>query len=319
MKTNKKKIVVLGGGTGLSVLLRGLKRHDVDITAIVTVADDGGSTGRIREELGIPAPGDIRNVVVALSNVEPLLEQLFQYRFTNNLPSNLSGHSLGNLIIAAMSDITGDFATGVRELSKVLNVEGRVLPSANHSITLHAEMMDGTIVSGESKIPIAMNKIKKVFLTPHDTRPLPRTLEAILEADLIVIGPGSLYTSIMPNLIVPTLSEYLCRSAAKKVYICNIMTQSGETLDYKASDHVQAIYDHVNERCIDTILVNNKELPNPVKYKYQEEHATPVYVDIEELKRMNLEVIQEDIVLVKNSTVRHDAIRISKILIELIK
>ncbi len=319
MKIDKKKIVVLGGGTGLSVLLRGLKRYDFDITAIVTVADDGGSTGRIREELGIPAPGDIRNVIAALSDVEPLLEQLFQYRFDESSMGHLSGHSLGNLFIAAMADITGDFNTGVHEMSKVLNVKGRVLPSTNRSIVLHAEMDDGTIVSGESMIPKAGKKIKRVFLTPEDILPISRAKRAILEADLIAIGPGSLYTSIIPNLIVPTVKEYICRSNAKKVYICNVMTQYGETDDYTASDHLRAVIDHSGLDCVDTILINDEEVPTPVIHKYQEEYGEPVKMDILELQEMGMNIIQDAIVTIEDGTVRHDAIKIAQILNDLIK
>lgn len=319
MKQSKKKIVVLGGGTGLSVILRGLKRYDVDITAIVTVADDGGSTGRIREELGIPAPGDIRNVLVSLSNVEPLLEQLFQHRFDNNAVGHLAGHSLGNLLIAAMSEITGDFTTGVHEMGKVLNVNGRVLPSTNHNVTLHAEMTDGTVISGESKIPKAGKKVRRVYLTPDNIHPLPRAKRALMAADLIVIGPGSLYTSIIPNLIVPTLSEVISSAKAQKVYICNIMTQHGETSNYTASDHIQAIFNHTEEQWIDTILVNKEELPVAIRQKYKDEKAKPVKVDIEALEKMNLTVIQDAIVAIEGETVRHDAHCISQILYDLIK
>ena len=250
-----KKIVVIGGGTGLPVLLRGLKQYDVDLTAIVTVADDGGSSGRLRDELDIPPPGDIRNVLAALSDVEPLIIELFQHRFENG--NGLSGHSLGNLILAAMTAITGDFVHAVREMGKVLNVRGKVLPAANESVVLHAEMEDGTIVSGESKIPYSGKKIKRVFLTPEHIEPLEETITELQTADLIVIGPGSLYTSILPNLLVPKIGEEVCQSKAKKVYICNVMTQAGETLNYTASDHVKALYDHMACACLDAIIVNN--------------------------------------------------------------
>ncbi|RBN37963.1 hypothetical protein DMN50_27810, partial [Priestia megaterium] len=191
------KVVVIGGGTGLPVLLRGLKEYPLDLTAIVTVADDGGSSGRLRDELEIPAPGDIRNVLVALSDVEPLVEELFQHRFDTG--NELTGHSLGNLLLAAMTSITGDFVHAIREMSKVLNVRGKVLPAANQSVVLHAEMQDGSIVTGESKIPEVNKKINKVFLSPADVKPLVETIKAIRRADLIVLGPGSLYTSILPN------------------------------------------------------------------------------------------------------------------------
>lgn len=199
-KERKPKIVIMGGGTGLSVLLRGLKKYPVDITAVVTVADDGGSSGRLRDELEIPPPGDIRNVLVALSDVEPLVEALFQHRFTSG--EGLTGHALGNLLLAGMTSITGDFFHAITETSKVLNVRGRVLPAANQSVVLHAELEDGQIVTGESKIPYFGKKINRVFLTPGDVEPLSETLMEIQRADLLVFGPGSLYTSILPNLIV---------------------------------------------------------------------------------------------------------------------
>ncbi|WP_273124594.1 gluconeogenesis factor YvcK family protein [Bacillus weihaiensis] len=311
------KVVIIGGGTGLSVLLRGLKKLPLDITAIVTVADDGGSSGRLRTELNIPPPGDIRNVLAALSDVEPLVEELFQHRF--NKGNNLVGHSLGNLILAAMTNITGDFVHAIREMSTVLNVRGKVLPAANSSVILNAEMEDGTIVSGESKIPFSGKKIKRVFLTPKDIVPLPETLEVISEADLIVIGPGSLYTSILPNLLVPNIGEAVRAAKAKKVYICNVMTQAGETLDFTASDHVKALYHHMQEPFIDTILVNDEEIPAHIKELYEEELAKPVYFDIEGLTSLGLEVITDKIVCYENSVIRHDTQKVAKLLYGLIQ
>ena len=213
-KLKQSKVVIIGGGTGLPVLLRGLKKHPVDITAIVTVADDGGSSGRLREDMDIPAPGDIRNVLAAMSDVEPFIEKMFQHRFTEK--NELSGHSLGNLILAAMTSLTGDFVHAIQEMSKFLNVRGKVLPAANQSVILHAEMEDGTIVSGESKIPFSGKKIKRVFLTPQDIKPLSQTLMEIKQADLIVIGPGSLYTSILPNLLVPEIGEAVTHVKSEK-------------------------------------------------------------------------------------------------------
>jgi uncharacterized cofD-like protein len=308
----KPKVVIIGGGTGLPVLLRGLKKYPIDLTAIVTVADDGGSSGRIRNEMDIPSPGDIRNVLAALSDVEPLIEQMFQHRFQTT--NELAGHSLGNLIIAALTSITGDFVHAIREMSKVLNVHGKVLPSANQSVFLHAEMEDGSIVTGESKIPQANKKIKKVFLTPDVIHPLSETLKAIQNADLIVIGPGSLYTSILPNLLVPKLGDEVCRARAKKVYICNLMTQAGETLDYTASDHVQAIYDHMGKMCIDTILVNNEEVPVSIQERYKEELAKPVVYDVDRLEKMGLNVIYEEFVTYRDGYIRHDTDKVAKIL-----
>ncbi len=306
------KVVIIGGGTGLSVLLRGLKKFPVDITAIVTVADDGGSSGRLRNELNIPPPGDIRNVLAALSDVEPLVEELFQHRF--NKGNNLIGHSLGNLILAAMTNITGDFVHAIREMSTVLNVRGKVLPAANTSVILHAEMEDGTLVSGESKIPFSGKKIKRVFLSPSKIEPLTETVDVIREADLIVIGPGSLYTSILPNLLVPKIGEEVRKAKAKKVYICNVMTQAGETLDYSAADHVKALYDHMQDSFIDTILVNEEEIPANIKSLYEEELAKPVHYDIEKLKSMGLEVLTDKIVSYENNVIRHDTNKVAKLL-----
>ncbi|WP_203363207.1 YvcK family protein [Bacillus sp. REN10] len=316
-KEREPKVVIIGGGTGLSVLLRGLKKHPIDLTAIVTVADDGGSSGRLRDELNIPPPGDIRNVLAALSDVEPLLETLFQHRFSTK--NELSGHSLGNLIIAALTSITGDFVHAVQEMSRVLNVRGKVLPAANQSVVLHAEMEDGTVVSGESKIPYSGKRIKRVFLTPNDIQPLPETIRAIREADLIIVGPGSLYTSILPNLLVPQIGEEVCFAKARKIYICNLMTQAGETLDFTASDHVRAIYDHMSCAFMDTILVNNEVIPEQIKEKYKEELAKPVVYDIDQLKSLGLHVIFDDIVTREGGMIRHNTNKVADILFNLIK
>lgn len=315
-KEKKSKIVIIGGGTGLPVLLRGLKKYPVDITAIVTVADDGGSSGRIREEMDMPSPGDIRNVLAALSDVEPLVEQMFQHRFKTD--NELSGHSLGNLIIAALTSITGNFVHAVQEMSKVLNVHGKVLPAANQSVVLHAEMTDGTIVSGESKIPFSGKKIKRVFITPEVIYPLSETIREIRNADLIIIGPGSLYTSVLPNLIVPKLGEEVCKAKAKKVYICNLMTQAGETLDYTASDHVEAIYQHMRCQFIDTILVNNEEIPQNIQERYTEELAKPVVYDVDKLIHLGLEVIYDQILTYEGGLIRHDTDKVARILYNLL-
>jgi uncharacterized cofD-like protein len=317
MSTSKQpKIVIIGGGTGLPVLLRGLKQYPIDITAIVTVADDGGSSGRLRDELDIPPPGDIRNVLAALSDVEPLIEELFQHRFQNG--NGLSGHSLGNLILAAMTSITGDFVNAIREMSKVLNVRGKVLPAANRSVVLHAEMEDGTIVSGESKIPYSGKKIKRVFLTPEHIEPLPETIEEIRSADLIVVGPGSLYTSILPNLLVPKIGEEVCKAKAKKIYICNVMTQAGETLNYTASDHVKALYNHMKCSFLDTILVNDGNIPDEIQKRYAKELAEPVKYDIENLKQLGLSIICDSIISYEDNVIRHDTKKVAALLVSLL-
>ncbi|GKU83319.1 YvcK family protein [Niallia sp. NCCP-28] len=315
-ENEQPRIVIIGGGTGLSVLLRGLKKYPVDITAIVTVADDGGSSGRLRDDLDIPAPGDIRNVLAALSDVEPLVEEMFQHRFSNS--KDLDGHSLGNLIIAAMTSITGNFTYAIQEMSKVLNVRGKVLPATNHSVVLNALMEDGTIISGESRIPQSDKKIQEVFLTPKDSSPLPEALQAIRHADLIVIGPGSLYTSILPNLIVPEIAEEILKASAKKIYICNIMTQAGETLDYSASDHVKAIYRHMKNSFLDTILVNKENIPQSVQERYNEEKAKPVFFDTDQLEYLGLNVIAGDIISLDEGVIRHNTLEVAKILYSLL-
>lgn len=264
----RPRIVVMGGGTGLSVLLRGLKEKPLDITAIVTVADDGGSSGILRNELQMPPPGDIRNVLTALADVEPLLSDILKYRFKDG--SGLAGHSLGNLILAAMTDLHGDFVTAVKEMSRVFAVRGQVLPAAGEAVILHAEMEDGTIVTGESKIPEAGLRIKRIFLEPEYVEPLPEALEAIEQADAILIGPGSLYTSILPNLLVPKLAEAVVVSDAIKMFVCNVMTQPGETDNYTVGDHLQAIYDHIGLHLFDYVIVNDGEIPPQVQSKYAE-------------------------------------------------
>ncbi|USK54554.1 YvcK family protein [Cytobacillus solani] len=316
MKNRQPRIVIIGGGTGLPVLLRGLKQYLVDITAIVTVADDGGSSGRLRNDLHIPPPGDIRNVLAALSDVEPLIEEMFQHRFKTS--NELSGHSLGNLILAAMTSITGNFVHAIQEMSKVLNVRGKVLPAANQSVVLHAEMEDGTVVSGESKIPYSGKKIKKVFLTPKHIKPLPETISAIRKADLIIIGPGSLYTSILPNLLVPKLGHEVCRAKAKTVYICNLMTQAGETFNYTASDHVKAIYDHMSCAFMNTILVNSEDIPDDIQERYSEEMSKPVIFDTERLQDLGLEVIPGEIASEKDGVIRHDTKVVAEMLYSLL-
>ncbi|MCP3741573.1 gluconeogenesis factor YvcK family protein [Rossellomorea sp. BNER] len=310
-------VVIIGGGTGLPVLLRGLKKFPVDITAIVTVADDGGSSGRLRDDLQIPPPGDIRNVLAALSEVEPLVEQMFQHRFETS--NELAGHSLGNLIIAALTSITGDFVHAIQEMSRVLNVSGKVLPAANQSVVLNAEMEDGTIVSGESKIPFSGKKIKEVFLTPKSVEPVQETINAIRNADLIIIGPGSLYTSILPNLLVPQIGNEVRKAKAQKVYICNIMTQAGETLDFTASDHVTALNQHMKRPFIDTILVNNEQVPEEIQIRYQEEKAKPVIFDIEKLTAMGLNVLFDEIISYENGYIRHDTERVAEIIYSLLE
>lgn len=304
----KPRIVVIGGGTGLSVMLRGLKQKPLDITAIVTVADDGGSSGILREELQIPPPGDIRNVLSALADTEPLLAEVLKYRFPNG--TGLAGHSLGNLILAAVTDITGDFVTGITELSRIFAVRGQVLPAANQSIVLKAEMEDGSIVVGESAIPKSGLRIRKVFLEPADVEALPEAVQALREADAILIGPGSLYTSIIPNLIVPKLAEAIVRSDAVKLFVCNVMTQPGETDGYSVSDHLDAVHAHIGHHLFDYVIVNDGEIPPQVESLYAEQGAKAVHLDMEEVTRRGYKVIADKLVLFR-TYLRHDAAKLS--------
>ncbi|WP_127583164.1 gluconeogenesis factor YvcK family protein [Paenibacillus koleovorans] len=310
------KIVVIGGGTGLSVMLRGLKEKPLAITAIVTVADDGGSSGILRTELQMPPPGDIRNVLISLADVEPLLAQMLQHRFSAG--SALAGHSLGNLILAAMKEITGDFVTGVKEMSRVFAVRGRVLPASDQEIVLKAEMADGTIVEGESSIPKAGGKIKRVFIEPPDVSPLAEAVEAIREADAILIGPGSLFTSILPNLLVKELADAIMAAEAVKIFVCNVMTQPGETDDYSVGDHLRAIYEHVGHHLFDYVIVNNGEIPPQVQHKYAEKGAKAVHVDMEELTRRGYKVVADRLVLFR-TYLRHDAERLSHHIYQLVE
>ncbi|MGO4540975.1 gluconeogenesis factor YvcK family protein [Paenibacillus sp. 2TAB19] len=312
----RPKIVVIGGGTGLSVMLRGLKEKPLDITAIVTVADDGGSSGILRNELQIPPPGDIRNVLMALADAEPLLTEVLQYRF--NSGTGLVGHSLGNLMLAAMTDISGDFVSGVRELSRVLAVRGQVLPAANQAIVLKAEMADGSIVTGESMIPKAGQAIRRVFIEPSDVEALPEAVEAIEQADAILVGPGSLYTSIIPNLLVPKLAEAIVNSTAVKLFVCNVMTQPGETDDYSVSDHLEAVHKHIGHHLFDYVIVNDGEIPPQIESKYAEMGAKAVHLDLDEVTRRGYQVIADRLVLFR-TFLRHDAERLSHHIYKLVE
>jgi len=309
------RIVVIGGGTGLSVMLRGLKQKPLDITAIVTVADDGGSSGILREELQMPPPGDIRSVLAALAEAEPLLADMLSYRFNNG--KGLAGHSLGNLILAAMTDISGDFVTGIRELSRVLAVRGRVLPAANQAIVLKAEMADGTVVTGESSIPKAGGSIARVFIEPPEVEPLPEAVEAIEQADAILMGPGSLYTSIIPNLLVPKLAAAIVRSCAVKIFVCNVMTQPGETDNYTVSNHLDAIQAHIGHQIFDYVIVNDGEIPTQVHTMYAEQGSKAVHVDMDEVTRRGYKVIADTLVLFR-TYLRHDASKLSQHIYQLV-
>lgn len=307
------KIVVIGGGTGLSVLLRGLKEYTSNLTAIVTVADDGGSSGRLRGELGILPPGDIRNCLVALADKEPLMEELLQYRFTTG---GLAGHSMGNLLLAALTDMTGGFDQAVRSLSKVLAIRGHVLPATLSDVTLCAELTDGRVVLGESKISRTTGTIKRIFLKPSRCLPLAEALVAIAEADAVVLGPGSLYTSIIPNLLVKGIPEALSKTSAIKIYVCNVMTQTGETGGFTASSHLRAIIGHTG-KFLKYVVLNTGQVPFRLRARYRQEGAEPVTADINEIEKLGIKAVVEDLVH-KTDVVRHHPDKLARVILNLV-
>jgi uncharacterized cofD-like protein len=321
------RIVALGGGTGLSTLLRGLKEHMVrrpdelataerpisDLAAIVTVTDDGGSSGRLRRENRILPPGDIRNCMVALSKDEALLGRLFQYRF--NAGRGLTGHNFGNLFLAALTHVTGDFIEAIRVTSKVLAIRGRIFPSTLSNVHLVAKLEDGRVVHGETRISASRVPIQRLDLSPSRVRPLPAAIEAIDQADLILMGPGSLYTSVLPNLLIPEIAAAIARSKAPRVYIANLMTQPGETTGYGLADHVCAIQKHVPRRVIDFVLANRQVISPVVARRYRAEGATPVAVDLAALKNLGCRVILDDLVE-EHTVLRHNSQRLSHLLLE---
>lgn len=309
------KIVVIGGGTGLSILLHGLKELTSNITAIVTVADDGGSSGRLRTEFDVLPPGDIRNCLVALADAETLVRDLFQYRFTEG--EGLKGHNFGNLFITALSKVTGDFEIAIKESSKVLAIRGQVVPSTLSKVTLVAKRADGTQTFGESTIARSGSPIRKMSLSPAGCKPTTEALLAIKDADAIVIGPGSLYTSIIPNFLVDKITDEILRSRAIKIYICNVMTQRGETDGYTASGHVEALLRHTHHALIDYCIVNTAKIPLHLQDKYKEEGACPVEPDIKKIRELGVAVVEGDI-MTADDYVRHNAEKISNIIIGMI-
>ncbi len=309
------KIVCIGGGTGLPNLLRGLKNYTSDITAIVTVADDGGSSGRIRDEMGILPPGDIRNCLLALADTEPLMEMLFQHRFNSG---SLKGHNFGNLFLAAMTEMLGDFDLAIKESSKVLAVRGRVLPSTLSDVKLEAEYKDGSVICGESRISQPLREISRVRLTPSDAKPLQEAIEAVEGADAIILGPGSLYTSIIPNLLVKDLSEAISNSNAKKMYVVNIMTQPGETTGYSAGDHVQAIVDHSDRNIIDYVIVNTEKVPQNLLARYHDEGADPVSCDKYTITKMGYMVVTAELIN-PSDFVRHSSEKLAGVIMDIMR
>lgn len=308
------KIVVIGGGTGLGVMLRGLKEYTSNITAIVTVSDDGGSSGRLRGELGVLPPGDIRNCLLALADTESLMEDLLSYRFREG--AGLKDHNVGNLLLAAMTELTGDFHLAIQEVSKVLAIRGQVLPATLTHVNLVAKMASGKIIRGESKIGSSGTAISRVSLEPGDAKPIPQALEAIAQADAVILGPGSLYTSVIPNLLVSGIPEALRSSAAPKIYVCNVMTQPGETLRYSASQHLKAIFDHAGKEIVDYMLVNTQPISKEMLIKYGAEGAKPVVVDEEQVKKLGVKLIKADLVN-QYDLVRHHGDKLAETIIEL--
>ena len=310
------KIVAIGGGHGLSTMLRGLKRYTKDITAIVTVADDGGGSGMLREDLGILPPGDIRNCILALANTEPTMEQLLNYRFTEG---SLAGQSFGNLFLAAMDGISGSFDEAVHRMGEVLAITGRVLPVTNQSVHLEAEFVNGSRVLGESKIFYAKKRndcrIRQVRLVPEHPKPLPESIEAIAQADLILLGPGSLYTSIIPNLLVDGVAEAIAKSRALKILVMNIMTQDGESDGYTGADHVRALLHHGAPGIIDVCIANNAVIGDAILAPYRQEGVEQLRLEREEIEAMGIQV-EEYPMATGERYIRHDTYALASAIME---
>ena len=321
------KVVSIGGGTGLATLLRGLKHHVHEparpakskprisrLTAVVTVTDEGGSSGRLRTEFGILPPGDIRNCLVALADDEELFTKIFSYRFSNG--RGLAGHSLGNLLLTAITHLTHDFAMAVRVSSEVLAIRGVIFPSTLADVRLRARLRDGRVVSSESRINKTRVPIARLQIVPGRCKPLPETLAAIREADLITLGPGSLYTSLIPNLLVHGIAEAIARSQALKVYIANLMTQPGETRRYAASDHVRALNEHAGSRLFDLVVLNTRPLSPRLQRQYTEQRAEPVSNDLDEVRALGVEPVTAHL-LEEDHVARHDCRRLAKLVLSL--
>lgn len=304
-----RKVVVLGGGTGSSTLLRGLKEFPIDLTAIVSVCDDGKSTGVLREEFNIPAVGDIRRVLIALSETEPLVAELFNYRF--NTTSDLDGHTVGNLLLTASSEITGNLSDGIEALSKVLNLRGKVVPLTEDNVVLMGEMEDGSIIEGEHNITMSKSDVKRVFYKEEPV-PTKEAVEAIEDADLIILSMGSVFTSIIPNLICEEIIEAIDRSKGKIMYACNMVTQPGETDKFKVSDHVALLNRYLGRRKIDVVVANDGKIDEEMAKRYESlEQKDPVILDKKETKKLVKKVISDDYVTVKNNLLRHNVLKLS--------
>lgn len=302
-----QRVVVLGGGHGLSVILKGLKLFPVDLTAVVAVSDDGSSTGKLRKEFNIPAVGDLRNVIISLSESEPLFEKLFQYRFKGT--SDLAGHPVGNLLLAALTDINGSLTEAVASFSEILNLKGKVLPLTEDTVTLIAHTKQGEILEGEEYIRKCGKEIDYV---EYKDKPnvLDEVVDTIVEADLIILGIGSLVTSVIPNLICPEVVQAIKDSSARVLYVCNAMTEHGETDNFTVSDHVKMLKQYLGDGVIDAVLANSKHIDIDIQERYKElEDSEPVIIDDKEIKKMKVELIKEDLIVIKDQTVRHDPIK----------
>ena len=310
------KIVAIGGGTGLSALLHGLKQVTaaLDITAVVTVTDDGGSSGRLRRDFDVLPPGDIRSCMVALSEDEALLAKLFKYRFKSG--TGLKGHSFGNLFLTALADITGDFALAVKQSAEVLKIRGHIFPSTSENVQLEAVLEDGSLVAGETNISKSRRHIATIRLIPRQCKPLPETLEAIAAADLITLGPGSLFTSVIPNMLVAGIPEAIRASPATKAYFVNLMWQPGETIRFRASDHIRAIHAHAGGKLIDTAVVNCSMIRPAMRRRYAQEKVEPVENDFETIREMGLRIVKAEL-LQKSEVVRHDPRRVANVALNL--
>ena len=313
--TRGPAITVVGGGTGLSTLLRGMKYITNNCTAVVTVGDDGGSSGRLRKEMGILPPGDLRNCLVALADREPLMERIMQYRFKGDSP--LAGHSFGNLFIAAMAEAEGGMEAGLAATSQILNVRGKVVPSTLRDIRLKAEMTDGSIISGESEIPKAHKRIRTMAMEPADAPATASAVEAILNADILIFGPGSLYTSVIPNLLVEGIRDAVIKSEAVKIYICNVMTQPGETDGYGAFEHVQALIQHAGVQFLDYVIVNDQRVTAAQLAQYNEKGSMPVTSDVKKIERLGIQVIPTRLISNKD-LVRHNPQKLAQVIISLV-
>ena len=310
---HKPKIVMIGGGTGLPEILHGLRDKDVDVTAIVTVADDGGSSGILRNYVNVVPPGDIRNALVALSELSELELSIFQYRF-NSTDQFLAGHAIGNLIISALAEMKGgDIFAAVQELSSLMKIKGHIYPVTDEPLTLNAEFTDGSTLSGESEITAAHKRIQRVWITPsnnenhHQAKAVKQVIDAIMDADQIVLGPGSLFTSILPNLMIENVGRAVCETKAEVVYICNIMTQKGETDNFSDADHVRVLNSHLKQNFIDTVLVNIQPVPKDyIDFQEWNEISQPVKHDFQGLRDMGCRVISSNFSRLRDNGAFHD-------------